>query len=97
MFVLVTYDVEDDRLRTRIADTLEGYGQRVQYSVFECRLSAAQYAELIDALERLLDRTSEEEASMVSIRCYRLCRNCTRRINILGAGSITQDPGYYLV
>ena len=36
---LVSYDIESDRLRKKISDTLENYGIRIQYSVFECEIS----------------------------------------------------------
>jgi CRISPR-associated protein Cas2 len=51
MFVLVSYDVvtSDDtgqrRLR-RVAKTCKDFGQRVQYSVFECIVDPAQWAML---------------------------------------------------
>lgn len=32
--ILVCYDITDDRRRTRVAKTLESFGDRVQYSVF---------------------------------------------------------------
>jgi len=32
MLILVTYDVPDDRRRTRLAHTLKDFGERVQYS-----------------------------------------------------------------
>jgi CRISPR-associated protein Cas2 len=38
MLILVSYDVPDDRRRTRLAHALKDFGERVQYSVFECRL-----------------------------------------------------------
>ena len=31
---VISYDIPDDKRRKKIADLLEGYGQRVQYSVF---------------------------------------------------------------
>ncbi|MBR8835369.1 MAG: CRISPR-associated endonuclease Cas2 [Stigonema ocellatum SAG 48.90 = DSM 106950] len=36
---VVAYDVPCDKRRKKISDLLEGYGQRVQYSVFECLLT----------------------------------------------------------
>ena len=60
MDVLVTYDIADTettgaaRLR-RIADACGKYGQRVQFSVFECRLSAARLARLIGEVEDIID------------------------------------------
>lgn len=60
MDVLVTYDVatltrEGERRLARIAAVCERYGVRVQYSVFECRLSPASFqhfmGELMDVME----------------------------------------------
>lgn len=64
MDVLVTYDIADtetngaSRLR-RIAALCERYGQRVQFSVFECRLSAAKLARFVGELEATIDRTRD--------------------------------------
>ena len=61
MDVLVTYDIADtetagaSRLR-RIADVCEKYGQRVQFSVFECRLSKAKLARFVGEVEDIIDR-----------------------------------------
>ena len=46
MLVLVVYDIADDRRRTKLATFLEGYGRRVQYSVFECFLSLTDMQKL---------------------------------------------------
>ena len=60
MDVLITYDIADtqgdgaSRLR-RIANICEKYGQRVQFSVFECRLSHVRLARLIAELENVMD------------------------------------------
>ena len=42
MRIVVSYDVSDDRRRRKVAKIMEGYGYRVQYSVFECDLDADQ-------------------------------------------------------
>ena len=61
MDVLITYDIADtdttgaSRLR-RVADVCEQYGQRVQFSVFECRLSKARLARLVGEVEDIIDR-----------------------------------------
>lgn len=60
MDVLVTYDIADtettgaSRLR-RIADVCEKYGQRVQLSVFECRLSRTRLARLVGEIHDVID------------------------------------------
>lgn len=60
MDVLVTYDVatltrEGERRLARIAAVCERYGVRVQYSVFECRLSAASFQHFMGELNDVMD------------------------------------------
>ncbi len=60
MDVLVTYDIADtetvgaSRLR-RVAQICEKYGQRVQFSVFECRLSPERLARMIGEVQDVID------------------------------------------
>ena len=61
MDVLVTYDIGDTdsregakRLR-RLATVLAQYGVRVQFSVFECRLSPERFARLTDEVREVID------------------------------------------
>ena len=50
---IATYDVTEDRERERVARLLEGYGFRVQYSVFELRLTRRLREELLASLNAL--------------------------------------------
>ncbi len=90
MFVLVSYDVasEDNgqrRLR-RVARACQDYGQRVQYSVFECIVDPAQWAVLRN---RLIDEIDLEKDSL---RFYFLGSNWKHRVEHVGAKkSIDQD------
>jgi len=43
MLILVSYDIPNDRRRVKIAKTLEDFGDRVQYSVFECDLEQEHF------------------------------------------------------
>ena len=60
MDVLLTYDIAETngagakRLR-RIAEVCERYGRRVQFSVFEFRLSSTRLARLIGDVEDVID------------------------------------------
>lgn len=83
MEVLVTYDVNTEtaagrrRLR-RVAKVCEGFGQRVQLSVFECVVDAGVLAQLIHALEQEVDQAED------SLRIYRLQEPRARYVTILG-------------
>jgi len=79
-YVVVAYDIRDDRRRDKVAKILEGYGERVQYSVFECRLDRVQYLRLRHRLEEVIDR----DADLVSF--YFLCEADVRRIVRIGSG-----------
>ena len=97
MFILISYDIANDKRRTKIAKALEGKGTRVQYSVFECELTAAQYKELKAKLLKLLQPGSKPTQPTDSIRCYRLCENCLQQVEIFGTGEVARDKMYYLV
>lgn len=83
---LITYDIENDRVRTRIADLLEGSGWRVQKSVFECLLEP----EALDKLTRSLTRELES-APGGSVRVYRLCADCMTAA--FGLGDVEEGAG----
>jgi len=90
MFIIISYDIGDDKQRNKIAKLLEAHGTRVQYSVFECNLTEMQLANL----KKKLARTVQPDDS---IRFYRLCRECVGRVEIIGAGEVTVERQYYMV
>lgn len=45
-FVIVAYDVADDRRRCHVVKLLEKVGVRINYSVFECMLTDSQFEKL---------------------------------------------------
>lgn len=53
MFIVVAYDIIDDKRRNRVAKTMEDYGTRVQYSVFECVLEEEYLTEMVDTLKNI--------------------------------------------
>lgn len=90
MLVIVSYDVATSkdggqrRLR-RVAKACLDYGQRVQYSVFECVIDPAQWTVL---RQRLID---EIDLQADSLRFYFLGSNWKRRVEHVGAKK-TLDP-----
>lgn len=71
MDILVTYDVSTEttegRKRLRdVATVCKDYGQRVQFSVFECRIDEAQYEALLDKLQEIIEPDED------SLRIYKL-------------------------
>lgn len=90
MLVLVTYDVRTEdkagqrRLR-RVAKLCQSFGQRVQFSVFECVVDPAQFASLKARLVREIDPTSD------SLRFYFLGSNWRHRVEHVGTKA-SYDP-----
>ena len=84
MLVLITYDVNTEdaagrrRLR-QIAKQCVNYGQRVQCSVFECLLDAAQCRSLQAKLCSIMDEEKD------SLRFYNLGSSYENKIKHIGA------------
>lgn len=93
--MLISYDVASDetgqrRLR-RIARACKDYGQRVQYSVFECIVDPAQWTML---KERLI---SEIDPEKDSLRFYYLGANYKHRVEHVGAKPPVEQDGPLIV
>lgn len=91
LFYVVVYDIPDHKRRKKVSDLLEGYGQRVQYSVFECILTKAKYDEL---RQRLKPRVKLSEDS---IRFYPLSKHTFGQIETWGELPITKIPGLVVI
>ena len=78
MFLVISYDISEDRRRTRIHKILKSYGQWMQFSLFECELTDVQYAKLRSRLSKLI-KLSED-----SIRFYFLCGGCHKNNTVSG-------------
>ena len=57
---LMTYDISDDKRRTKVYKTLLGAGDHVQYSVFFCDLNDAELASLRKKLRPLLNSKEDQ-------------------------------------
>lgn len=78
------------RLR-RVAKACKDYGQRVQYSVFECIVEPAQWAKLKDRLIKEIDPDQD------SLRFYYLGANWRRRVEHVGAKKTIDQEGPLII
>jgi CRISPR-associated protein Cas2 len=96
MFVLVSYDVAtvtpggQRRLR-RVAKACRNFGQRVQFSVFECIVDPAQWARL---RQNLIDEIDDETDSL---RFYFLGSNWEHRVEHVGSKPALDQEGPLIV
>ena len=58
-FVVVSYDIPKDQRRNRVCKLLKDYGERVQYSVFECLVRPEELKRLKERLKPLLEPTED--------------------------------------
>ncbi len=90
-FIVVSYDVSDDGARHKVAQTLEKFGKRVQYSVFECIVTERGLLELQSIIEPLINPSHD------SIRYYTLCPRCRNEIRVFGVGEVTGSEDFHVV
>jgi len=57
---LVSYDIADPERLRKVFKVMKGAGEHVQFSVFRCVLADRAREELVDALERVIDRGADQ-------------------------------------
>ena len=91
-FYVISYDIASDKVRNKIASELKNYGNRVQYSVFECSISEVKYRELYG---KLLAFCLEESTD--SIRIYYICDSCKGKFRIIGNAMKQTEEEVFIV
>jgi CRISPR-associated protein Cas2 len=91
MFVVVSYDIPDDKRRLKVMKMLRGFGHHAQYSVFECRLKRRDLRRLQKGLKALI-REEEDD-----VRLYLLCEQCVPRMVPMGKAKVAPEADYRIV
>lgn len=91
MLVLVVYDIPDDRRRLKLAQFLEGYGQRVQYSVFECYVSLSEMRQMHRAIAAKVNSAED------NVRLYWLPERAAAQTLCIGSHTPIPPPDSYIV
>ena len=94
LFYLIIYDLPDtkaaNKRRTRLHKLLSGYGKWTQYSVFECFLTAMQFAKLQIQVERLIKPNED------SVRIYVLDAGAVKKTIAYGSEKPRRDEAIIL-
>jgi CRISPR-associated protein Cas2 len=90
MQIVVSYDVPEDKRRTKIHKILKSYGQWMQFSLFECDLTETEYVKLRSRLDKLINPEQD------SIRFYSLCACCKDKVERIG-GEQPRDESVFFV
>ena len=91
MFYLVSYDIPDDKRRRKLAKAIKDFGDRVQYSVFECNLDGILMDKMTTRVKAIIDPEKD------SVGIYTVCAACFREIRIMGTGEVTRDEDVYIL
>lgn len=91
MLYVVIYDISDDKRRRRVFNLLEGYGQRVQFSAFECVLNDRKFEELRARLAKVVKMDED------SVRFYPISKHTLGQVVIWGVPPLTQMSGSVVV
>jgi CRISPR-associated protein Cas2 len=84
IFVVVAYDIPKTKRRTKVMKMLEGYGEHVQESVFECDLKEGVYHQMVTRLRDLVNLEQD------NICLYHLSLRDKRRIEHWGVSRAVQ-------
>lgn len=91
MFVMISYDVVDDKKRLKLMKFLKDYGNRVQKSVFECNLSPKTFDMVKSGIEKIITKRKDR------VRYYKICKGCFEKIEISGWGEVTEDEEFVVI
>jgi len=91
MFVMISYDVVDDKKRFKLMKLLKDYGSRVQKSVFECNLSPKTYEQVKAGVEGIIKKRIDR------VRYYRICKGCVGKVEISGWGEVTEEEEFIVI
>lgn len=88
---IVAYDVSEDQRRARLAALLQRHGDRVQFSVFVCRLDADELTALLEAGRTIINLSTD------SIYIFRQCQDCWSAVGSVGQAHPPQPSLYWAV
>lgn len=91
LFVVVIYDISNDRRRTRLHKILKNYGTPVQYSAFECLLEHSELKRMKKEISKALRPKSDH------LRYYYICDACKDKIQVIGRTEVTEEKEVIVV
>ncbi len=90
MFVVVVYDISNDRRRTRLHNVLKNFGTPVQYSVFECIVEGKRLEKMKEAIRRVIKPRRDR------VRFYYLCQTCLDKTEVTSGPEVLHETDVIL-
>ena len=92
MCYIICYDISDNKRRNKLSGCLEGWGGRVQESVFEAVLELDLLDQLVKDIQKWINAQSD------GVRIYPLCGTCAGKVLRLGvSGPVPGEEKVYVV
>lgn len=88
---IVTYDIADARRWRSVFKLMHGYGEWLQLSVFQCRLSRARQLELVARLHNTIS-TSDDHVMVIDIGVVEQCQPRVQSLGKSGFAAIERKP-----
>ena len=89
VYILVIYDIVNNKCRTDFAKKMNGYGFRVQKSAFEAMITESLYRKLIDEIPRMIDKELD------SVRVYKI--RGSGEVNLFGVSPAIADEEVIII
>jgi CRISPR-associated protein Cas2 len=89
--VIIVYDIPNNKKRTKLAHFLEGYGDRVQFSVFECFITLEEMRQLAEKVKTKVDPTED------NVRFYWLSSEAQSLVITIGSETPSAPANYFIV
>ena len=72
--ILISYDIKDDKLRTKFSKFIKKYGYRIQYSVFEITNSKRMLNNIMCEISNVYEKQFSQEDSVIIIQTSENCK-----------------------
>lgn len=86
MFLVLAYDIPDDKRRTKLFKTLKRFGWPVQESVFEFHLKQGELINLKKAVSLVIEEKEDQ------VRYYYLCHTCFHKTEMTCSSKKSHNP-----
>lgn len=90
MYIVIAYDISENKRRERLRKALRSFGRAVQKSVFECDLSQKQIIKMVKVVRGIILRED-------NVRIYRICGGCAKLVEVFGGREIETNKNAYIM
>lgn len=87
--LIVSYDISNDKLRTRFSKFLKKHGRRLQYSVFELDHSERVLNVVLLEIEKKFKKRFDNADSIIILP---LCERCVKKVTRYGYAVQEEQP-----